>query len=99
MSYQHAVLRGAAGLAWGATIGTAYASIGPQMWACLLTGSGVLSLTALQQALVGARLDRAYIAMARAFIREQTPAPTQAQAAGRHRAALTVVPGPGKAAP
>ncbi len=61
-------VRIAAGVLWGGTLATSFTGADVRLWACQLTAAGVLSLAAVTGAVVGKRVDQAYVAMAQALI-------------------------------
>lgn len=88
-------LWGGSAVTWAATVTTIVTDAQLRLWASSLGVSMVTSLAALQASMVTARLDRAYTAMARAFIQRherEVPPPR-----GRHQ--LTVVRGRDTGAP
>lgn len=89
------MLWGASAAGWAATFAADAANAPDHIWMYALGGALLATQAALLATLIAARLDYAYIAMARAFIQREAPAP---EPHGRH-AALMVVRGQGKARP
>lgn len=68
---QQAVLRGTAVITWGLAVSAAVADVRWKLFCCALGAALVASLAAIEAAMVGPRLDRAFTSMATAFIRPQ----------------------------
>lgn len=74
-------VRAAATAAWVAALALSFTPADQRLWACLLVGAGVLSLSAITCAIaerrVEQRIDAAYVEMAKAMISRpyEVPAP------------------------